>query len=74
MVRDEERNTMRILLQLVSTIALIATILPSIMFLTDSLDLAQTKLWMLIATIVWFIATPLWMGQPSELEHEEVVI
>ncbi|TWU30244.1 hypothetical protein [Bythopirellula polymerisocia] len=66
---------MRILLQLVSAIALIATILPSIMFLTGSLDLTQTKLAMLIASVVWFIATPLWMGQPPEqLEHEEIVL
>ena len=66
---------MRPFLQLISAIALIATIAPSIMFLTDSLDLAQTKLAMLIATIVWFIATPLWMGHPPEqLEHEEVVV
>ncbi|QEG37668.1 hypothetical protein [Bythopirellula goksoeyrii] len=66
---------MRKLLQLVSAAALIATIVPSVMFLTGSLDLSQTKLAMLIATIVWFIATPLWMGQPPEqLEHEEVVL
>lgn len=66
---------MRTLLQLVSAIALIATILPSILLLTGSLDLPQTKLAMLIATIIWFIVTPLWMGQLSEqLEHEEVVL
>lgn len=66
---------MRTLLQLISAIALLATILPSIMFLSGSLDLAQTKLAMLIATVIWFIATPLWMGQPpQQLEHEEVVL
>ena len=66
---------MRKLLQLVSAIALIGTIVPSILFLTGSLDLTQTKLAMLAATIVWFVATPLWMGQPpEELEHEEVVL
>lgn len=66
---------MRTLLQLVSAIALIATILPSILLLTGSLDLPQAKLAMLIATIIWFIITPLWMGQPPEqLEHEEVVL
>lgn len=66
---------MRKLLQLVSAAALIATIVPSVMFLAGSLDLSQTKLAMLVATIVWFIATPLWMGQPPEqFEHEEVVL
>jgi hypothetical protein len=54
---------MRRVLQIVSWIACAATILPSLMYLVNKLDLAQVKWLMLLATIVWFIATPLWMGR-----------
>ncbi len=61
---------MRRILQAISWIALIATALPSILFLQGSMDLDSAKLIMLLATIVWFVATPMWMGretsQPTE--------
>ena len=52
---------MRKILQLLSWIALAATILPSILFLSGRLDLAGVHRWMLIATIAWFVITPFWM-------------
>jgi hypothetical protein len=54
---------MRRLLQAISWIAFAATIAPSVLFLAGQLTLDQTKLIMLVATIVWFSATPLWMGR-----------
>lgn len=56
-------KTMRRILQLISWIALIATALPSILFLQGSVDLDGVKRTMLVATIVWFMTTPLWMGR-----------
>ena len=47
----------------VSLVALAGTILPSVLFFTGQMDLDATKLWMLVATIVWFGATPLWMDR-----------
>jgi hypothetical protein len=63
---------MRLLLQIVSWAALATTIAPAVLFLTGHVTLDQTKWSMLLATIVWFAATPLWMGRPKV--QEELVI
>ena len=47
--------------QLISCLALVATLLPAVLFFTDKLELPAAKLWMLAAALVWFVATPLWM-------------
>ena len=47
--------------QIISYLALGATLLPAILFFTDQLALPLAKLWMLVAALVWFVATPLWM-------------
>jgi hypothetical protein len=47
----------------VSLIALVGTILPPILFFVDKIDLASMKSWMLVATVAWFVATPLWMDR-----------
>ena len=53
----------KIALQCVSWIALVATLLPSVLFLSGSIDLPTCTWLMLAATIVWFAATPCWMGR-----------
>lgn len=57
---------MRVLLQLVSFIALAGVIVPPLLFLMGKLDLDRTKMLMLVATIGWFAITPLWMGRPTQ--------
>lgn len=57
---------MRLILQIVSWVALAGTILPSVLYLADRVTLAQSQNWLLAATIAWFIATPLWMGRKPE--------
>lgn len=52
---------MRKLLQTISLLALLMTFVPAIMYLGLSVELANVKLFMIIGTIVWFLATPLWM-------------
>ena len=47
--------------QIISYLALGATLLPAILFFADQLALPAAKLWMLVAALVWFVATPLWM-------------
>jgi hypothetical protein len=61
---------MRRVLQLTSWVALVATIAPPLLFLNGSISLDQTKLAMLIATLVWFVATPLWMGRAPHSDSE----
>lgn len=54
---------MRRVLQTISWIACAGTIVPSLLYLLAAVNLDMTKWLMLLATIVWFIATPLWMGR-----------
>ena len=44
-----------------SIIALLITIIPSLLFLSSTMVLDQVKWIMLIATIAWFAITPFWM-------------
>lgn len=46
-----------------SVIALAGTILPAGLFMAGRVDLDAVKLWMLIATVVWFVATPVWLTE-----------
>jgi hypothetical protein len=46
-----------------SAVSLVASIVPAVLFFYGQLDLPSVKLWMLVATIVWFGATPIWMKQ-----------
>jgi hypothetical protein len=54
---------MRRVLQTISWIACAGTALPSVLFLLNQIDLDFTKWLMLLATIVWFLVTPFWMGR-----------
>jgi hypothetical protein len=49
--------------RLISVVSLVGTILPPVLFFTGHIDLDATKMWMLVATIAWFAATPLWMDR-----------
>lgn len=55
----------RRVLQCLSWIALVATLLPSLMFLAGQCTLDQCSQWMLLATVAWFVVTPLWMGRST---------
>lgn len=56
---------MRRMLQVISWLALAATIVPSLLFYEDRLRLETMKTVMLGATVVWFAATSLWMGREA---------
>jgi hypothetical protein len=45
----------------VSMLALVATILPALLFFADMLSLPQAKAWMLISALAWYLSAPLWM-------------
>jgi hypothetical protein len=49
--------------QIVSWIALAATIVPAVLYVIGGVELPRVKTWMLVATAVWFASTPLWMGR-----------
>jgi hypothetical protein len=49
--------------QIVSSVALAATIAPAMLYVGGGLALAPMKAWMFVATAVWFVSTPVWMGR-----------
>lgn len=57
---------MRTIAQILSWLAIVGTILPSFLYLFNSMSLENCQLTMLAATIVWFVATPLWMGREPQ--------
>ncbi len=58
---------MKKLAQLISVLALLATIVPPLLFFTDQLSLERTKAWMLGAMLLWYLSTPFWMKiKPKE--------
>jgi hypothetical protein len=57
---------MRTIAQIISWLALVGSILPALLFYVDRMGLPEVKLWMLISTAVWFVATPLWMERKAE--------
>ena len=61
---------MRIVFQLVSWLALAATALPSAMYLGGGLDRNRVNMIMLVATVVWFVCTPVWMGRAPVTESD----
>jgi hypothetical protein len=53
----------RTLAQICSWAALGGSIVPAVLFYADRMSLPQMKLWMLISTVLWFVATPFWMSR-----------
>lgn len=52
---------MKRIAQVISVVALVATLVPPCLFFADRLNLAAMQQWMLGATVLWFVATPFWM-------------
>ena len=61
---------MRSILQIISLLALIALTLPSIIFLAGKLELDTVKWFMLLATIVWFVAATGWMWKDNGADQQ----
>lgn len=51
--------------QAISALSLAVTLGGPLAYLTGTLDLDRMKLLLLLATIAWFVATPLWMGREA---------
>jgi hypothetical protein len=60
--------------KLASFIALAATIVPSLLYFSGTMEHEMVKWIALLGTIVWFIATPLWMGRELPVDASEVEI
>jgi len=60
--------------KVVSLLALAATIGPSLVYFVGGIDHSTVKMATLVGTIVWFIATPMWMSRklPVDAKHVEI--
>lgn len=54
---------MRTGLRVISLLALLMTVIPSVLFLAGAIELDQVKSLMLISAVVWFAITPFWMDK-----------
>jgi hypothetical protein len=53
--------------RILSWLALVGTMAPAVLLFYGRMTHDQTRLWMLIATVVWFATAPVWMErQQSE--------
>jgi hypothetical protein len=57
---------MRTVAQIISWLALLGTLVPSLAYLAGSLTLDAVKAWMLVCTIVWFVTVPIWMDRAAK--------
>ena len=62
---------MRPILQIVSLLALIALILPSIIFLAGRMELDTVKWLILLASIIWFVTATPWMWKDNGAEQQD---
>jgi hypothetical protein len=67
---------MRTILQIISWLSLVALVGPSVLYLTGSMELDRVKIYMMGATVVWFVSASLWMWKDNgpAMEEEELVI
>ena len=54
---------MRRSLQTISWLACVATVVPAVLFFLDRISLEKMQSSMLVAAVVWFVVTPMWMGR-----------
>jgi hypothetical protein len=57
---------MRTVAQILSWLALLGTLAPSVAFLAGSMTLDAVKTWMLVSTVLWFITVPFWMDRAKK--------
>lgn len=60
---------MKRFLQIIAVIGLIAVIAPPLFYLADSIGKAAMQSWMLVGTVLWFVAAPL-AGRSSPRSSE----
>ena len=54
---------LRRVLQTISWLACVGTVVPAVLFFLDRISLGQVQSSMLVVAVVWFVVTPLWMGR-----------
>lgn len=58
---------MRTVWQTLSWASLAGTVAAALLYWADRATLPQAKVALVVAMVVWFVATPLWMGREKKL-------
>ncbi len=61
-------------MKIISLLALLATIVPSVLYFNGTIDHNAVMWTALVGTVVWFVVTPLWMSQELPVDAAEVEI
>ncbi|TWT90383.1 hypothetical protein Mal64_07720 [Pseudobythopirellula maris] len=61
---------MTALLKTLSLLALVGVLAPSVLFVVDAIELERVKTLTLVATVAWFVITPIWMGRHTVTQLE----
>ena len=62
------------LLKIVSYVALVATIVPAVLFMAGMMNLNTVQIVALVGTAGWFATTPFWMGRETPVDADQVEI
>lgn len=57
---------MRIILQIISLVGLLMTIVPSILLFSGKISHIQQNWYMAIGTFIWFLSAIFWLGKKSK--------
>ena len=60
--------------KVVSFLALACTFVPCLLYFAGAVDHATVRTLALLGTVVWFVATPMWMGRELPIDAAEVEI
>lgn len=65
---------MNAILKPISYLALAATLVPAVLYLTGTIDHAAVKWSALVGTVLWFATCPLWMREQIQVDADHVEI
>lgn len=61
---------MKKVLEIISYLSLVFLVAAPVLYYMDKITLEQNKLWMLVATIVWFATASFWIGTKKEKAND----
>lgn len=61
---------MKTVLQTISLVGILLTIVPSILFFLGKMSHSSQNFWMLTGAILWFASASFWLGRKEKTENE----
>jgi len=64
----------RLILQIISWLSLMLLVVPALLYFGGRIKLEWMQWAMLVATVVWFVVTPAWMGRRKPIAPTEQIV